>query len=195
MAFLSLLRCIQSRLSVKKGLQFPNAYYLASLYIPMHWCLSPLSSTLVDASVSIPLTFSHPPSWVTREIWNWFWNGRDSVFRLKCMILHIWFRKYWQMPDLHIFNDSRLMLINWFWVINRAGCDQSSRNRDSFEHFPDLQWQSTFRAPASPLHTMTIFVSISSWSVFLSARSWLVTYMLVFGGLTLVLVFGAQVEI
>ena len=86
------------------------------------------------------------------------------------MILHIWSRKYWQTPDVNIFNDSRLMLINWFWAINRAGCDQSRGNRDSFEHFRDLQWPSTLRPPANASLTITIFVSIDSRPVFLPAR-------------------------
>ena len=140
-AFVSLLRCIECKIESLEG---PPSHpvlpcftvhrlLVACTHVYVTKCTTLLHCTSTPASISLYLAMHlrrshwyssilHPEQ---REIWNWI--ERHTVLRCACVILHIWFRKYWQTPDVHIFNDSRLMLINWFWwlielvAINRVG--------------------------------------------------------------------------
>ena len=109
-------------------------------------------STLRCISVFDPIVDIHPSSILLP------WQVKSGIKRGFGTTLH-WIGKILtHTPDVDIFNDSRLMLINWSTLINGSGCNQSSKNRDSFEHFRDLQWLSTGEAPVPLERTITRFV-------------------------------------
>ena len=193
MAFVSLLRCIECKIESLEG---PPSHpvlpcftvhrlLVACTHVYVTKCTTLLHCTSTPASISLYLAMhlrrSHWHSSILhpeqREIWNWI--ERNWVLRCACVILHIWFRKYWQTPDVHIFNDSRLMLINWFWWLIELELVAINREWESrqFWAFSRFAMTEHFESTCYLLsHTITRFVSISSRPVFLSARWRLVTF-------------------
>lgn len=195
MAFVSLLRCIECKIESLEG---PPSHpvlpcftvhrlLVACTHVYVTKCTTLLHCTSTPASISLYLAMhlcrSHWHSSILhpeqREIWNWI--ERNSVLRCACVILHIWFRKYWQTPDVHIFNDSRLMLINWFWWLIELELVAINREWESrqFWAFSRFAMTEHFESTCSLLtHNNQICFYQLSTSISLGK----IGYILVFGG-------------